>query len=72
MAKPGTDVYLELLYQACASAFGIVVWTDDALKLRQRLYVARRESGDPLFDSLSFVTSPTNPENLWIVKRHAT
>jgi len=71
MSKTGT-VYIELLYQALASAYGIVVWSDNPDKLRQRLYVTRRDIGDPDMDCLSFLASPTNPEHLWIVKRHAT
>jgi hypothetical protein len=62
--------YLPLLYAAKASPEGIVVQTDDPLKLRQRLYTCRREIADPDLDELSFVESPTNPnEHLWIVRR---
>lgn len=62
--------YLSLLYSALASQCGIVVYSDDPMKLRQRLYAVRRDLADPDLLGLSFLESPTNPaEHLWIVKQ---
>ena len=58
----------ELLVEALSSPLGIKVKTSDPLKLRQQLYVLR--SGDPDCLCLSFVVSPSNPDDeLWIVRR---
>lgn len=56
----------ELLYQAYAAEFGIVVETDDVELLRQKLYTIRRENPD--LSCLSFVISPFNASDLWIVR----
>lgn len=57
----------ELLYDALRTPFGTVVQTEDAERLRQRLYAIRRDCGD--FTQLSFVISPTNGLDLWIVNK---
>jgi hypothetical protein len=58
----------EFLYDALASSYGIVLRSDDPVKLRERLYPLRRS--DPDFADLSFVISPTAPEtDLWIIRR---
>ena len=58
----------DLLLQALDTEHGIVVSTPEPLRLRQKLYAAKKE--DPIFICLSFVLSPTAPETeLWIVKR---
>ena len=57
---------LELLYAAVHSERGVVIETDDAEFLRQKLYALRKE--DPEFATLSFVISPINGVDLWIVK----
>jgi hypothetical protein len=58
----------ELLLQAVASEHGLVVHTPEPLRLRQKLYSVKKE--DVSFICLSFVLSPTDPDNeLWIVKR---
>lgn len=56
----------ELLYSAYASDFGIVVETNDAEFLRQKLYPIRKENPD--LSVLSFIISPFNNSDLWIVK----
>jgi len=64
---------IEVLYRALTAPLGIVVETDDVEFLRQKLYAARRtlpEIED--LGHLSFVPSPTNPQQLWIVNRNAT
>lgn len=63
---------LELLYQALAEDRGLVLQTEgDVEALRQRLYREREKAKDPELDILSFVPSPTDPTQLWIVKREA-
>lgn len=59
--------HTEILYNALATEHGIVVETEDAERLRQKLYVIRRECED--FVSLSFIISPFNGVDLWIVKK---
>lgn len=63
------DPSLELCYQALASPIGIVVSVSDFGSAQQRLYSARKRSGDPDLACLQFRRSPTNPESeIWIVK----
>lgn len=60
---------LELLYQALAARFGVVVATSNMQLALGRLYAARKKSGDPALDGLTLRRSPFNPHNeLWIVK----
>lgn len=59
----------ELLYDALRAEFGIVVETDDANFLRQKLYALRRGTAE--FEPLSFVISPMNGQDLWIVNKGA-
>lgn len=63
---------LEHWYRALHAEIGICLLTDDLERLRQKLYVARRDANDPSLDALSIVTSPISPNQLWIVKRNAT
>jgi hypothetical protein len=59
---------LEILYSAANSPPGIVVETSDPEALRQKLYALRREyEGD--FENLSFVISPMNGSDLWILNK---
>ena len=69
LRKPlGVNIELvELLYNALRSPFGTVVETDDPERLRQRLYAIRRENED--FTPLSFVISPMNGRDLWILNK---
>jgi hypothetical protein len=62
---------IEFLYAALNSEYGIIIETTDVERLRQQLYKIRREVPDAGFDALSFVPSPTNEAQLWIVKREA-
>lgn len=61
-------VTTNILYEALGSQFGVVLQCDNAEKVRQKLYALRREADDPDLECLSFVQSPTNPQQLWIVK----
>ena len=58
---------IDLLYAAYHSEVGVVVETNDAERLRQKLYPLRKENPD--FLSLAFVISPLNGIDLWIVKQ---
>lgn len=59
---------LELLYQAFNSAFGIIVRTEDAERLKQGLYRERKK--DPDLECISICTSPTDPAHeIWLVKK---
>ena len=57
----------ELLYEALHTPLGTVIQTEDAERLRQRLYGIRRDCED--FTQLSFVISPINGMDLWIVNK---
>jgi hypothetical protein len=59
---------LEFWYRALAADSGIILVTSDRDALRQRLYAARRASGDADLDGLSLVLSPTDDNQLWIIK----
>lgn len=61
---------LELLFQAAESPFGIKVQTNDAEYLRQKLYPLRKNNPD--FSQLSFIISPENMKDLWILRRPST
>lgn len=60
---------IELLYQALASPHGVVVSTSDADRVRQRLYKLIRESADLSLRDLAILSSPTNPSDLWLVRK---
>lgn len=59
---------LNHLYEALGSAFGVVVQCSHTEKARQAYYKLRKEAQDPDLESLSIVQSPTDPQQLWIVK----
>ena len=60
----------EILYDALRSPFGLIVQTESAERLRQRLYALRKESAD--LSPLSFVISPMNGSDLWILNKGTT
>jgi len=63
-------VSLELWYAALASENGVIVEVSDVERAKQRLYALRREANDLSLESISILTSPTNPtRDLWLVKR---
>jgi hypothetical protein len=57
----------ELLYDALRTPLGTVIQTEYPERLRQKLYAVRRENQD--FAPLSFVISPINGLDLWIVNK---
>ena len=59
--------YIELLYAAVHAEIGVVVETNDAERLRQKLYTLRKDNPD--FEQLAFVISPFNGADLWIIKQ---
>lgn len=59
--------FTERLYEALHATHGTVVETEDPERLRQKLYAIRRENED--FLPLSFIISPLNGRDLWIVKK---
>ena len=59
--------HTELLYNALSAELGIVVETDNVERLRRKLYRIRSECED--FTRLSFIISPLNGRDLWIVKQ---
>lgn len=61
--------YLEFLYDALVSQFGIVLAVDDPDRVKQALYRARQKSGESSLAGLQIRVSPVLPrEELWIVK----
>lgn len=65
MSEP--NPLLALLYRAWRSPLGIIVATNDAEALRQRLYPLRKLDAD--LESLAFVISPDNGKDLWILRK---
>ena len=63
---------LLLLYEALRSQFGIIVAVNDAEFVRQQFYAVRRKAGDKDLDGVSIVVSPTNPNELWLVRNGKT
>lgn len=59
---------LSLLYDAMRSPFGICVATPDPEFLRQKLYPLRKKHIDE-FKCISFVISPMNNGDLWILRK---
>ncbi len=61
---------LSIWYEALGSPLGIIIECNDPEKAKQRLYTLRREAADPDLESISIMTSPTNPtKDLWLVKK---
>lgn len=59
---------VELLYEAIASPFGILVSCEDAERLRAKLYPLRK--AEAAFESLHFSLSPDQPKtHLFIIKK---
>jgi hypothetical protein len=59
----------DLWYAALASECGVAILTDDPAFLKQKLYAIRKGLSDPDLESISIMTSPTDPNEIWLVKR---
>ena len=59
---------LALLYAAKNAQLGTVIETNNPEGLRQKLYALRREY-EPEFEQLSFLISPLNKADLWILNK---
>lgn len=62
---------LEHLYRALRSTSGTVIRCAPGQfeTCRQRLYAERKAVMDPALDVISIVQSPTDPDELWLVKK---
>ncbi len=61
---------LEFLYRALRSARGIAIRHDGEFEpIRQKLYAARRDSCDHDLDALGFTRDPTDPQQIFVVKK---
>lgn len=61
-------ISLTMLYDALAEPVGLCIETPDPERARAKLYRLRDQAGDVDLASLSFVTSPTSPTQLWLIK----
>lgn len=69
MASASLDA-LELWYRAAREPIGIKVQTNDALRLKAKLYAARKAAEDPDLAALMIQTSPLNQKTeVWITHR---
>lgn len=57
------------MYEALQSDYGIYLTTDSPEKLRMRMYKLRQNEVDESLEAISFVISPVDPRQLWLVKR---
>lgn len=56
-------------FAAYSSQFGIAIKVDNVTLAIQRLYRARAKEADPDLETLSIVRSPTDENEIWIIKR---
>lgn len=63
---------LEYWYRALRSEAGICLRSADRAHTIQQLYKSRQEAMDPDLKHLSIVQSPTDPAELWIIKKAPT
>jgi hypothetical protein len=61
---------VDLWLKALKSKFGLSVTTDNRMLLRQHLYKARAEAGNPDLDSIVLVL-PEPQDQIWMVHRNA-
>lgn len=64
---------LEFWYHALRSEVGIVIETEpaDMERVRQLLYVARREANDPDLAQIEVCFSPSSSGQIWLIKESA-
>lgn len=63
---------LEFWFKALRSPVGLVLYTDDIERLRQKLYTVRAQYDGHELDDLFLSPSPLNPHELWIVHKRIT
>ena len=61
---------LDLWHRALKSSVGISIQTDNRVLLRQHLYRARADSGEPSLDSLVMIM-PEQEDEIWLVHKDA-
>jgi hypothetical protein len=65
--------YIQFLYDANETKFGICIFSNDASKLKTKLYTVRaklRKEGTTEHDNLVFKSSPENPmHEVWVIKK---
>ncbi len=63
--------YLELWYTALHDPVGLKIQTNDADRLKQKLYQARKSADDPNLSLLTVLTSPLHQQTeVWIAHRN--
>lgn len=65
------DPWLQLLYRALTSPYGIVVRHEDPAVARATFQAKARGSEDPALRLLSYTIRPEHPRTLFIVKAQA-
>lgn len=63
------DRHLVFWYEALAEPIGVKLYTENRRATMQQLYRAREKACDPQLQALSIVVSPTDQNELWIVKQ---
>lgn len=60
----------QILYDAIHAEHGILVRSNDANRLRGRLYQVRRDLKDPELDPITIAVNPTSPETELMIVKH--
>lgn len=56
-------------YKALSTPFGVELVCSNPDSVRSMLYMARKEAKDVDLEGISIVTSPFDPNKLWLVKK---
>lgn len=65
--KPGPATFTRLLQQAAASMNGLRLRCNNARRIQNMLYVARKEQGVEEFKDLVFYVPPGQTSEVWII-----
>jgi hypothetical protein len=60
--------YVQLLYAAVASKYGVIVEHEDPPSARSQFSLARKAHGDPILSRISVTISEDQPKRLYLVK----
>lgn len=61
--------YLSYFYSALGAKWGVVIETNNVPLLKSRLYVARREHGDPELSRIQLRQNPLKQDSeIWLIK----